>query len=89
MYRVGWVGWKALAHLGMPMLIKLEVVLDDEAGVYVCTSPDLRGLVVEAASIEELHKEVTGCVEMLMEDALQEPLKRKPLTAWPGEFAHA
>lgn len=89
MYRVGWLGWKAFARMGAPMLIKLEVVRDDEAGVFVCTSSDLSGLVVEAATVEELHKEVAGCVEMLMEDALHEPLKRKPLTAWPGEFVPA
>lgn len=87
MYRVGWIGWKTLARAGVPMLVKLDVQRDVEAGVLVCTSPDLQGLVVEASSIEELHREVVGCIQMLMEDLLNEPLKRQPLTAWPGEFA--
>lgn len=89
MYRVGWIGWKALARAGVSMLIKLEVARDEEAGVFICTSPDLPGLVVEASTLEELHREVVGCVDMLMEDELHQPLKHKPLTAWPGDFALA
>ena len=89
MYRVGWLGWKPLARVGVPMLIKLDVARDEEAGVFICTSPDLSGLVVEAATIEMLHMDVNDCVEMLMLDLLKASTKRKPLTAWPGEFATA
>jgi hypothetical protein len=89
MYRVGWLGWKTLAKAGAPMLIKLEIARDPEAEVFICTSPDLEGLVVESATIEGLHTDVNDCIDMLMQDLLKEPPKRKPNTVWPGEFATA
>lgn len=89
MYRVGWIGWKTLARVGVPLVVTLEIARDDEAGVFVCTSRDLAGLVVESATIEALHKDVNDCIDMLMQDLLKQPPKRKPNTVWPGEFATA
>lgn len=89
MYRVGFPLWKVAARLNVPLLVKLEVMHDKEARVFVVTSPDLSGLVVESpdtASAEEMHKEIHGCVEMLMEEILTKAPKAKPVTAWPGEF---
>ena len=76
MYRVGYPGWKLAARLNVPLLIKLDVIHDKDAGVYVITSADLRGLVVEApdtATAEELHEEIHGCVESLMRERLTQP----------------
>lgn len=87
MYRVGWPFWKWAAR-HVPLLIRLEVVHDREAGVFVVTSNDLRGLVVEmpdTTSASDLHKEINGCVSMLMADALKTAPKALPVTAWPGE----
>jgi len=42
----------------MPLLIKVEVIHDNEVNVYVATSPDLKGRVVEAETLDELKKEV-------------------------------
>jgi predicted RNase H-like HicB family nuclease len=89
MYRVGFPGWKLAARWNVPLLIRLNVTRDGEAGVYIATSPDLRGLVVEAATLEELHRELNCCVDMLLKEILKEPPKKRPATAWPADFMPA
>lgn len=89
MYRVGFPGWKLAARLGVPLLLRVEVMHDDAAGVFVATSPDLRGLVAEAPTIDGLFRAVYDCTDMLLEDCLKVPPKRKPLAAWSGEFLAA
>jgi predicted RNase H-like HicB family nuclease len=89
MYRVGFPLWKVAARLGVPMIIRLDVVRDKEAGVLIATSPDLRGLVAEAKTLEELFRAVNDCTDMLMEDELRQPLKHRPRAAWPGDFLPA
>lgn len=93
MYRVGFPGWKLAArYLRVPLLVKLQVLHDREAGVFVVTSPDLRGLVVEmpdTSTVEDLHKEIHGCVDMLMRELLHSPRKSATVTAWPEEFQPA
>lgn len=69
-YRVGLPGWKWLARVGVPLSVRVDVQRDDEANVYVATSPDLAGLVVESASLDGLVPEVNDCVQMLLEEAL-------------------
>ena len=93
MYRVGFPLWKLAARLNVPLLVKLEVVHDRQEKVFVVTSRDLPGLVVEvpdATQAEEMHKEIHGCVEMLLQEALAHGRKAAAVTtAWPGEFASA
>lgn len=93
MYRVGFPLWKVAARLNIPLLVKLDVMHDQEAKVFVVTSPDLHGLVVEApdtTSAEDLHKEIHGCIDLLMEQLLSKaPRARSVTTAWPGEFSPA
>lgn len=89
MYRVGFPFWKVVARLGVPMLIRINVLHDVEAGVYVATSPDLDGLVAEGKTVEELMRAVYDCTDMLMEDELRQPLKHKPFAAWSGELLAA
>ena len=93
MYRVGFPLWKVAARFNVPLLVKLDVVHDKEARVLVVTSPDLKGLVVEApdnTSAEAMHKEIHGCIEMLMEELLlRAPKSPSVTTAWPGEFSRA
>ncbi|MEZ5645580.1 MAG: hypothetical protein R3E99_10560 [Burkholderiaceae bacterium] len=66
---------------------------DQEARVFVVTSPDLHGLVVEApdtTGAEDLHKEIHDCIDLLMEQLLSKaPRARSVTTAWPGEFSPA
>ena len=66
MYRLGWPCATFFAEMGMPLLIKVEIIHDNEANVYVATSPDLKGLVVEAETLDELEKEVWDLVPELL-----------------------
>ena len=85
MYRVGFPGWKIAARLGVPMLVRIDVVRDLDANVLVATSPDLHGLVVEAKTVADLMRDAYDCIDMLMEEALHQPPKNKTLAAWNGE----
>lgn len=89
MYRVGFPFWKVAGRIGVPLLLRIEVAKDEEAGVFIAVSPDLQGLTVEAASLEELHREVGYCVDDLMEEILKKAPKAKPLTAWAGDVCTA
>lgn len=42
---------------------------DDEAGVWVATTSDLRGLVTEAESIEALRAKLPGMIHDLLEES--------------------
>jgi hypothetical protein len=57
MYRLGWNFAPLLAKPSIPLLI-VDIIHDDEANVYIATSTDLTGLVVEADSLDEFEKEV-------------------------------
>ena len=72
MYRVGFPFWKLAAHLGIPLSLRMQVMHDDEADVYIATSTDLAGL-------------VHNCAEMLIERALHRPLKRAATLVWDGK----
>lgn len=92
MYRVGFPGWSLAARLGVPLLLKLEVLHDLSEEVLVITSKDLKGLVVEVPAnwnAEQIHKEVHGCVTMLLEERVKPAKPRAINTAWPGEFQPA
>ena len=49
------------------MSIRIEVLFDKEADVYVATSTDVPGLVVEAESFHEIKSEVTEAIPTLLE----------------------
>lgn len=66
MYRLGWMFATLLANVGIPLLIKVDIIHDDEANVYIATSSDLKGLVVEANTLDELEKEVLELVPELL-----------------------
>lgn len=65
--RMGAPLWRLGAWLGMPVTVRVDILRDEEAGVYVATSPDLRGLVVEAETLDELFAEVRSAAVELME----------------------
>jgi Domain of unknown function (DUF1902) len=58
MYPLNWPLSIFFASLGVPLLIKVEVIFDADAHVYVATSKNVRGLVVEAATLDEIRTEV-------------------------------
>ena len=89
MYRVGFPGWKIAARIGVPLLVKIQVVHDKQAQVFIATSKDLPGLVVESKDMAEMFTEVCDCLNMLIEEQLQTVLKSKPIAAWDGDFCPA
>lgn len=68
MYRVGFPGWKLAGRFGVTLVFRVDVLHDSEAGVYVATSPDLRGLVAEAPTLDELFREVYAGADELVGD---------------------
>ncbi len=64
-YRYGWPFGRYMARLGFPTQIRIDVVRDSQAGVFVGTSSDMPGLVVEADSLEELLAEARSLMPML------------------------
>lgn len=66
MYRLGWPFAAFFSEMGVPLLIKVEIIHDNEANVYVATSSDLKGLVVEAETLDELEKEVLDLAPQLL-----------------------
>lgn len=66
MYRLGWPCATFFAGMGVSLLIKVEIIHDNEANVYIATSPDVKGLVVEAETLDELEKEVWDLVPELL-----------------------
>ncbi len=89
MYRVGFPGWKLAARFHIPLLLKIEVIRDEVANIFVATSPDLLGLIVEAENLDQLMPEVYSCVDMLLQDQLKRMPKSKPLAAWDGLYSPA
>lgn len=77
-YRAGFPGWKFAARAGVRINIRVNVLRDEEAGVYVATSPDLNGLTVEAETFDELRQEIHGAAAQLLELELhQSPARAK------------
>lgn len=66
-----------LGSMGVPLLIKVEIICDKEAQVYVATSPDVEGLVVEAESLDEVKREALELIPSLL-SANKQDLYRKP-----------
>lgn len=67
MYPFNWPFAKTISSLGLPLLIKIQVFYDDEAEVYIATSPMVKGLIIEADSLDEIRKEVELTLPELLE----------------------
>lgn len=66
MYRYGWPFSSLVARMGGRVQIKLNIIRDNEAGVFVGSSPDLEGLILEAETVPELIKEAHLVIPELM-----------------------
>lgn len=66
-YRLGWPFGLIAARMGVPISIGVDVIHDREAGVYVGTSNDLRGLVVEGDTLDIVKNEAHAAILELME----------------------
>lgn len=89
MYRIGFPFWKQAARVSVPLTLRINVIHDDEAGVFVATSDDLKGLVCEAASMDNLVKEVNIATHELLalqmrSDAVAQPVTDFRLCAVPS-----
>lgn len=80
MYRIGFPFWRGAARMGIPLKLRIDVIHDDEAGVFVATSNDLRGLVCEAATMDELVKEVKDATYELLRLQLHSEPASKTVT---------
>jgi len=67
-YRLGWPMARFLGRCGVPIHIRVDVIHDEEADVFVGMSPDLRGLVVESDTLEGVVSEA----KLLLPDLLME-----------------
>lgn len=67
MYRIGLPFWKHFARLGVPLNLRVDVLRDEEVGVFIATSRDLPGLVCEAKTMDELVGEVNSSINDLLE----------------------
>ena len=66
-YRIGRPGWRLARRFGARLQFTVDVMHDEEAGVYIATSDDIQGLVVEAATLDELHVEVKAAAAVLLQ----------------------
>lgn len=80
MYRIGYPFWRTAGKMGVPLKLRINVLRDAEAGVFVATSDDLRGLVCEAATMDELVKEVNAAVTELLSIQLHTMPTHRPVT---------
>lgn len=69
-YRVGLPGWRLLGRIGVKLLVRVNIHFDPEAGSYWADSPDLRGLVVAAPTLEELRQEAVIAASGLLDLAM-------------------
>jgi predicted RNase H-like HicB family nuclease len=70
-YKVGWPAWKTVARLGVPVLVRVSVHHDAETGTFWADSPDLDGMIVSGADLDELHQEVVHAANELLTEAIQ------------------
>ncbi|MDE2469893.1 MAG: DUF1902 domain-containing protein [Bradyrhizobium sp.] len=66
MYPIRWPLAEAVGRLGIPLVIKIRVLFDAEANVFVGTSPDVPGLVVEADSLDDVMREARELIPCLL-----------------------
>lgn len=83
MYRIGFIGWKLAARLGVPLSMRVNIHYDPEVSVYWTTSPDLGGLIVEAKTLDELFSEVKMAAPDLIELELGQPARVSRTTFTP------
>lgn len=78
MYRVGLPFWKLLARLGVPVHLRVFVQRDTESSTFIAVSPDLKGLVVEADTMDDLVTETRDVIDMLLDEYLSSGKHAEP-----------
>lgn len=72
-YRVGFPGWRIAALAGLRLKLRVDVIRDDEAKVFVATSPDMPGLIAEAETVDQLLLNLKAAFTDLMQDEFSAP----------------
>lgn len=75
--------WSLLARFGRKLRVRIDVLHDEEVGVYIATSKDLRGLVCEADTMDELKDEVEKVVRDLVKLCVPGSNPATPVLEWP------
>lgn len=88
-YRYGWPMGRLFARLGVPTKILFNVIKDEEAGVFVGTSPDIRGLIVEAETFEALVHEARLLIPEFVHRPQDLPADTVPDFHFRDRLAHA
>lgn len=88
-YKLGWPLGKFVARLGIPTLVRINVIRDDEAGVFVGTSEDLVGLVLEAETLDGLINEAKLMIPCLLNTERSEPSRREIIPSIRYDDCHA
>lgn len=78
-YPAGWPFWKALSKAGIPIGVTVQVIHDPEANVYVACNSNLRGLVAEAETLDELSQNIRAGILDLMPEHSPNPVARLTL----------
>lgn len=71
-YPLSWL----FARLGVTISIDINFIYDDEEKVFIATSKDIQGLVLEAENFNVLKKEVEEAVFNLLNLSCKKPLSR-------------
>jgi len=65
-----------LARIGITITININFIYDDEENVFVATSRDIQGLVLEAENFNTLKKEVEEAIHNLLVLGYQKSLPK-------------
>lgn len=57
MYPASWPFAVLADRVGVPLLVRVHVTFDSEAQVFIADSPDVRGLLLEGSSLDEIERE--------------------------------
>ena len=75
--------WALLARFGRRLTVRMDVLYDDEVNVYVGIGKNLRGLVVEADTLEELKAETEKVLRDLVALCVRGKNPALPVLEWP------
>jgi hypothetical protein len=78
-YPIGYPFSKLVAKLGFNLIVRVDIIFDEEAKVFVATSKDVDGLVLEAENFSDLTLEVKEAITTLMTLNKQNPVHNADL----------
>jgi hypothetical protein len=65
-----------LARMGITITININFIYDDEENVFVATSKDIQGLVLESENFNTLKKEIKEAIPNLLILGYKKPLPK-------------